>query len=74
MGQDIKINYTADAANKLTVLVTDALGKRVITTTQNVNAGTNNLSVNTVGLMHGTYSLTIVANNQLVQEQKVVIE
>jgi hypothetical protein len=56
------------------VLVTDALGKRVISTTQNVNAGTNNVSINTVGLAHGTYYLTISANNQSVQEQKLVIE
>ena len=73
-GQNIKINYTSAAANKLTVMVTDVLGKRVISTTQNVNAGTNNVSINTVGLAHGTYYLTISANNQSVQEQKLVIE
>ena len=72
--QNIKINYTSAATNKLTVLVTDALGKRVISTTQNVNAGTNNVSINTVGIAKGTYYLTISANNQSVQEQKLVIE
>ncbi len=73
-GRDwIKLSFWAPQAEKVPIQLTDLLGRNVLSTSQAVTAGTNEVDVFVGNLQRGTYTVTVRQKEKLLTSKVVLV-
>jgi len=68
----LNVNITLNNNEKVTISMFNTLGQTVITENRNLNAGSNNIQLNTSNLEAGVYMVTVTAGNSTTTSRIVV--
>jgi len=73
-GKDINLNYVSAVTVNATFQIVDALGNTLLSTTQQIGEGTNNLILGSRKLKVGIHFLVVSVNNKIIHRQTLVVE